>query len=80
MDQTIHNLLDSHIVIQNFADFLQLRLISGLVHQNGGVHADALDAAFGQYGFVIHIIQLVFKRRATCVNYENFHRRSPSLS
>ncbi|MNC22196.1 hypothetical protein D3C75_701900 [compost metagenome] len=80
MNQAINNLLDGHIVVQNFADFLQLRLAGRLVHQNSGVHADPFHTALGQYGLIVHIIQLVFERRATCVNYENFHRRSPSLS
>jgi hypothetical protein len=73
IDKLAENALDGLLVIGDIRGLLELFSTSRLISENRVLHANAFDEADGHTTFIGHVKQLVFKRGAAAIQYEDKH-------
>ena len=68
VDQGFQHLLYRDLMVRQIGFIDIIRLAIDLMGQKGSVDTDSLAQAFGQYGFIFHIDQLIFQRRTATVD------------
>ncbi|MNE91169.1 hypothetical protein D3C80_1887480 [compost metagenome] len=58
--QTRKHFADRSVMLQDFTDFRHIRFAGRFVGQNGRIHSDTFYQTFCQYGFIRHVVQLIF--------------------
>lgn len=60
-------------VVAAFLLYLKASAVGKLMSDKGSADSYTLAVALCKYGLIVHIDELILKRAAACIDYENFH-------